>query len=79
MSLVCANACTLPDDEPLYPIGSDLFHAVITRPAKLYGYFGPESSESEPCGPVTRGTCPRCEASTLESGKRCAWCEEPLA
>ena len=86
-ALICFHGCTLPDNEQLYPIGTDLVHAIYTRGARLYGYNGPEPAESEPCGPVTRAisaphtdipTCPRCGASTLESGKRCAWCEEPL-
>lgn len=48
----CAQGCTLPKGEQLYPIGPDLFHAVCTRPSKLYGYHGPEAPEFEPCGPV---------------------------
>lgn len=68
--LTCAHACSLPDNEPLYPIGSDLVHAVIVREARGWeSYYGPEPSEAEPCGPVTKadGGCDWCSAEEHEA------------
>ena len=50
-ALFCANCGPIPD-QPLYDLSDGLFHALVTRPARLWGYFGPEPEEAEPCGPV---------------------------
>lgn len=51
---LCQVCGPIPASEPLYNLGGEQFHAVITREAR----WGPEPepSEAEPCGPVTGGS-----------------------